>query len=378
MTRLTGLILFFALFFSFGCDEKFDTGVLPNPDKFSANQDTNYVEIIPPYGGFEKPVAIIIGNDQLLYIADYDSNEVIMMDAAGVILNRRKILRPTAIVQNYKLDLYVCGEAIAPNGIDTIGAIYKIYLARFDTTIGGQDTSLFFNHDLENAPMRVIRQEPERPQRRYVSIGILPGNDFFVARTGPDNSSFVDPDNRILIFNRVDKFVTPLGDLITRSTGGTAITDINKLTGFTVFPSSYDFIVLQSNEGTSYGAIWMIYQNTPSFTGWLPKFDPSNPEQRTIDFVRPYRFVYPTATAIDRRRSDIFIVDAELDSVIKFDRNGKFKIESFGKIKSASPDLPGLKSPRGIAYSNDCTLYIADTGNKLIRRFKLAVQTSCY
>ncbi|TAK66350.1 MAG: hypothetical protein EPO24_01600 [Bacteroidetes bacterium] len=378
MKRILFLPVLLFVYLFFGCEEKFDTSQLPNPDENFSKRDTNYLEITPPFGGFQSPVAIIIGNDQLIYVADYDSNEVVMMDASGLILQKRKIPHPVAIAQNFKLDLYVCGETIAPNGRDTIGAIYKISLARFDTTINNVDTSIFYNHDLENAPMRIIRKEPERPRRRYVGISILPGNEFLVARTGPDNSSFVDPDNRVLIFNILDKLVTPLGELVTRASGGTAITDVNKLTGIAVFPSSFDFIAMQSNEGTAYGAIWMRYEMTPLFTGWVPKYDPAKPEQRTIDFIRPYRFVYPLAAAIDRRRSDVFIVDAALDSVVKFDRNGRFKVESFGKSKSASDALPGLENPRGIAFSNDCTLYIADTGNKLIRRFKLSIQTTCF
>ncbi|MBI3195656.1 MAG: hypothetical protein HYZ34_14490, partial [Ignavibacteriae bacterium] len=151
-----------------GCDVKFDTSVLPNPNENSTQGDTSYIEVTPPYGGFETPVSVVVGNDQLIYIADYDRNEIVMMDAAGVILNRRSIPHPVSISQNLKLDLYVCGETMARNGKDTIGAIYRIFLARFDTTIGGNDTSLFINHDLEHAPMYIVRKEAERPKRRYV------------------------------------------------------------------------------------------------------------------------------------------------------------------------------------------------------------------
>ncbi|MBI3189938.1 MAG: hypothetical protein HYZ33_04755 [Ignavibacteriales bacterium] len=367
-----------ALLLIAGCEEKFDTSTLPNPDANTSPGDTNYVEITPPYGGFETPVSVMVGNDQLIYIADYDRNEIVMMDAAGVILKRRSVPHPVSISQNLKLDLYVCGETMAQNGRDTIGAIYRIYLARFDTTIAGQDTSLLINHDLENAPMHIIRKEAERPKRRFVGVGIFPDNEFIVARTGPDNTSFVDPDTRVISFDKKDKMITPRGELITRATGGTAITDINQLTGIAVFPSSRNFIVLQSSAGAAYGAIWMVYESRADFTGWVPRFDPSKAEQRSTDFIRTYRFMYPTAAAVDRRRSDVFIVDAGLDSVFKFDRNGRFKSESFGKAKTQSELLPGLKNPRGIAYSNDCTIYIADTGNKIIRRFKLSVQTTCF
>ncbi len=378
MKQIILLLAVLSLLFIIGCDQRFDTQVLPNPNEKVSVKDTSFVEVFPPYGGFQTPVAILVGNDQLIYIADYDSNQVVMMDAGGVILMKRHIPHPRALAQNYKLDLYVCGETIAPNNRDTIGALYRIYLARFDTTINGQDTSFFYNHDLENAPMRIVRKEPERPRRRYVGIGVLPGNGYLLARTGPDNTSYVDPDNRVLQFTKNDVFTSPVPDLITRASGGTAITDINKLTGFIVIPSSSDFIALQSNEGTAYGVIWMYYQNTASNTGWVPKFNPSNPDQSSIDFIKPYRYSYPTGVTYDKKKRDIYIVDAAQDSVFKFDRNGKFKIESFGFNTSQSGQLPGFKHPQGIAYSDDCTLYIADTGNHLIRRFKLSIQTTCY
>ncbi len=379
-----------------GCEKKFDLAVLPNPGQPSAIGDTNYVEILPPLGGFESPRGMMIGNDQLIYVTDYDRNELVMMDAGGTVLKRRSIPHPTVVAQNTKLDLYVGGETVAPNGIDTIGAIYRIYLVRFDTSyvsridtvinsstgdttisVVRRDTSYFFNHDLEHAPMRRVWDEAARPPRRFTGIAVFPDNDYLVTRTGPDNSSFVDPDCRVLYFNKHDVFVTPLGDLVTRPSGGTAVTDIRNLTGIMIFPSSRDFVLTQNSEGVSYGAIWMIYQSTPDFQGWLPRFDPTKPDQRGVDFIRAGRFSNAAGIAYDKRRREIFIVDSELDSVVKFDRNGRFRRESFGRHKTASDQFRGLDTPGGIAFSNDCTLYVADTGNKVIRRFRLSTQTQC-
>jgi hypothetical protein len=393
IARSSLLVLFICAGLLAGCEHKMDI------DEFRGGTvqaptigDTSYVEVFPPWGGFEKPVAVMIGNDQLLYVADYDNNEIVMLDAGGSVLKRRGIPHPQAIAQNSKLDLYVAGETIAPNGVDTIGALYRIALVRWDTMyLAGiridtlrhdttnvyRDTSYFANHNLDTAHMRLVWQEPGRPARRFPGIGILPDNGYLLARTGPDNSSSVDPDTRVLLFTQGDTLVTPLGDLITRPTGGTGITDIRNLTGIMVFPGSRDFLLTQSNEQVAYGAIWMIYQSTADFQGWLPKFDPTNPVQRGVDFVRQNRFLAASGATYDRRRRELFIVDAGLDSVVKFDRNGLFKAESFGKSVSASAEFPALSGPRGVAFSNDCTLYIADTGNKVIRRFKLSTQTQC-
>jgi hypothetical protein len=395
------LLLAAALVFAAGCERRFAIDPLLQlalqQGKTTPVGDTSYVEIFPPWGGFESPRAVMVGNDQLIYVCDYGSNEIVMLDAGGTVLKReRGIMHPTSIAQNTKLDLYVGGERIAPNGTDTIGAVYRIFLVRFDTTyvsridtvIGSlgdtvitpirRDTSIFYDHDLPNAHRRIILQEPGRPQRRYPGIAFLPGNAFLIARTGTDNTSFVDPDTRVLRFDKGDTLITPLGDLVTRPSGGTAVTDIRYLTGLLVFPSSSDFVLTQSTDGVVYGAIWMTYTNTIDFQGWLPKYDPANGTQRGTDFIRPYMFQNASAVAYDRKRREIFIVDSKTDSVLKFNQKGQFRPESFGRFLTSSDQLPGLNGPMGVAFSNDCTLYIADTGNKLIRRFRLSIQTSCF
>ena len=392
---LTGII------FQFGCEDKItpphDTG------RTTTIGDTNYVEILPPWGGFEDPRAMIIGNDQLIYVTDYSRNEVVMMNTAGVILKRRSIPHPVSIAQNSKLDLLIGGETVSENG-DTIGAIYKINLVRWDTTYISRidtvidtlrndtlevpvvrDTAYFYNNNIDEAHMRITWQEPARIGRRFTGIGILQANglnnEYLVARTGPDNSSFVDPDTRILRFNSGDTLITPLADLITRPSGGTAVTDIRNLTSLMVVPATSNFILTQNIAGVAYGAIYMVFQRTNDFEGWVPGYDPSVPGGR-VDFVHQYQFNDASAATYDRIRNEIFIVDAGLDSVFKFDRRtGKLKSESFGKgktrVKTQQYDFPGLESPRGAAFSNDCTLYIADTGNKIIRRFRLSSQTTC-
>ena len=368
--------------------EKFDITTLPDPGSSTVIGDTNYIEILPPWGGFEEPTAILMGNDQLLYIVDHANNEIVMMDIGGAVLKRRTILHPTSIAQNSKLDLYIGGEAISPNGNDTMGVIYKISLVRYDTvnidtvidpfthdtSFVKRDTSIFYNHDLQTAPMKIVRAEIAHPKRRFPGIGILPGNGYLAARVGPDNSSFVDPDSRVLLFTKGDTLITPLSDLVTRSTIATNIPEINQLTGLTTLPASRDFMVLQSSSGATYTVFWMMYQKTADFDGWIPKYTPN---KNPVDLISSIRFQEPTGVTVDKRRRDIFVVDSELDSVVKFDRNGRFKTESFGKNKSRGI-LPGLSHPHGVAFSNDCTLYITDTGNKLIRRFKLSTQTQCY
>lgn len=334
-----------------GCEERFPLSLLPDPGSSFVVGDTAYIEITPSFEGFNEPRALLIGNDQLLYVADTRNDRIVMMNLAGQVLAQRAVLRPLCIAQDFRLDLLVGGSVRTAAG-DTVGAIFRIKM------VAAQ-------HSLATARMDTVWREPARPRRRFVGIGVLPDNQYLVARTGPDNSSFVDPDARVLWFNASDAFLTPLSDLVTRA--GSGITDINFPTNITTFPNSRDFILTQRSEGIAYGALWMVYQQTPEFEGWQSRFDPARPEHRTVDFIRPNRFVEPIGIAVDGRRRDIFIVDAALDSVIKFDSRGRFRNESFGFVKSGGR----LRRPSGIAFF-DRTLYVSDVQTNQIYRFRLS------
>lgn len=83
-----------------GCEQRFDTSSLPSPSQVTNPGDTSYVEVYPPWGGFGSPIAVMIGNDQLIYVCDYENNEVVMLDQGGTVLSRRHVMHPISIAQN--------------------------------------------------------------------------------------------------------------------------------------------------------------------------------------------------------------------------------------------------------------------------------------
>ncbi len=345
------ILICLSLILLIGCQEKFDLATLPTATNLILG-DTSYVEIFPAFAGFKNPTAIHAGHDQLLYIADTDNNRIIQMNEAGVILGEISILRPIAIAQDLRLDLLVSGD-IFIDSTRTIGGLFRIHLYEAE-------------HVLANARIDTVYKEPAKPNRRFRGIGILRENQYLIARDGPDNSSFVDPDTRVLWFNKNDKLITPIGDLATRE--GSGIVDILRVTGLVTFPNSNDFILIQSSvDGRmTYGALWMVYQKSYDFEGWLPKFTTPS------EFMRPKRFIEPSAVTIDRSRLDIFIVDQATDTLTKFDRRGLYKAESFGNGKiAASGQGQLMKAPKGAAFMTK-TLYISDSGNNIIRRFRLS------
>lgn len=342
----TGLLLLAAT----GCQEQ---PTLPQPREQAA-LDTAYVQITPPFPGFTGPEDLMIGRDQLLYVADTRADRIVMLNRVGQVLSERTMLRPRALAQDSRLDLLVGGEIVAPSG-DSIAAIFRIRLV---------STSPDSAHRLDRAPIDTVWTEPARPARRFPGIAVLGNNEYLVVRTGPDNSSFVDPDGRLLLFSAADRLITPVPGLTTRA--GSGITDINRPTDVEVFPGLRDFVLAQSSEGVAYGAIWMRYEQTPDFDGWLPRFDPARPEDQNVDFIRPGRYLQPEAVGIDPARRDIFVADAGLDSIFKYNSRGRFMPESFGVARSDSAML----EPSGLAYF-ERVLYVLDRRRGEILRFRL-------
>jgi len=341
-----------ALIAAAGCEEKFDLSTLPQQQ--DTVLDTAYVQIFPPFSGFSGPEDVLIGNDQLLYVADTKANRVVMLNRAGQQLSARTVLHPFSLAQDSRLDLLVGGEIVVANG-DTAGAIFRIHLV---------STSADSAHRLELARVDTMWRELANPRRRFPGITVFGDNFYLAVRTGPDNSSFIDPDARVLLFNNHDVFITPVPALTTRS--GSGITDINKPTAIASFPGARDFVLVQSSEGVAYGAVWMRYQATADFEGWLPQFDPARPEDRSSDFIRPNRYLLPDAVTIDRVRRDVFIADARLDSVFKFNSRGRLKSESFGFTRSSGT----MKRPTGLAFFEK-VLYVLDGQQGQLLRFRL-------
>jgi hypothetical protein len=329
-----------------GCEKEFDLGTLPRPDE--GVRDTAYVELSPPFTGFTGPEDLCVGNDQLLYVADTKANRVVMMNRAGQIMSARSILHPLSVAQDSRLDLLVGGEIVASNG-DTVGALFRIHLVPAA-------------HHMEDAAVDTLWSEYARRERRFPGVAVFGDNQYLAVRTGPDNSSFVDPDARVMLFDKNDHFITPVPGLVSGQGGG--IWYINKPTSVASIPGGREFIVAQSSEGVSYGVLWMRYEKNADFDGWLPKFDPAKPEENT-DFIRTH-YVLPQAVALDKIRRDVFVADADLDSVFKFTSRGRFRQESFGRVRTGG----AMQRPTGLAFFEK-VLYVLDGAQGNVLRFRL-------
>jgi hypothetical protein len=309
--------------------------------------DTSYVEVTPAWTGFEAPEDVLVGREPFIYVADTGNDRIVMLDLAGrVVGSSSRIRRPVAIAQDYRFNLLVAAELDTTIGgtAVTLGAIYRIDLVAA-------------SHDISHAPVEVLYLEPSRVNRRFTGIGALPDNTYLVARVGPLNTSPVDPDVSVIHIDNAGGLISPVGAV---APAGNAIGSIGGLTSLTVADNSRGFAITQSDREQQFRVQLFSYFSGSEGEGWRPAMAPAFDER---DLMSVDRFDDPQDIAYDRF-GNIYVVDAGRDSVFKFNTQGtEFAGQSFGGNGT-------LDAPHGVAHFNR-TLYVADTGNDRIVRYRL-------
>jgi len=91
-------------------------------------REVAYVPIQPALKTFEEPVDIIAGFDELIYVVDKATEEIISLDESGRELERFTLKGVKAIAQNRSLDLLAIGsiETEVAGSLFDVTCIYKI------------------------------------------------------------------------------------------------------------------------------------------------------------------------------------------------------------------------------------------------------------
>jgi len=357
------IILLFVLFvvtiFIYSCGEKLDLSEIDvNDDNVNVGGDTVYIQLNPVWEGYNQPQDVMVGREPFIYVADTDNDRIVMHNLNGQILGTRSIKHPVALAQDYRLNLIVVAQfdTTVNGSTQTFSAVYKLDL-------------FAVNHQIEIAPITKLLPRTidlNRPELEYTGACVFADNSFYISRKGPNNSSFIDPDNSILIFvpkksfdgvSEGDTLIGRVPNIDPLGQGPVSAYDISSLTAFN--NQTIDIIVTLTG-GTSFKANWLHYQITPIDQRYVSNFSPSS----GIDFVQPNRFENPEGSALDNS-GNIYIADAGKDSVYKFNSFGD-ELQSFG-----GPDV--FSQPHGVAFF-DKTLYVADTGNDRILRFVLSTE----
>ena len=353
---LLNLILFFEC-----CAEKFDlTDIDTGDGNINIGGDTVYIQLKPVWEGFNRPQDIMVGREPFIYVADTDNDRIVMLNLNGDILGARTIKRPVALAQDYRLNLIVC--------------------AKFDTVVGGQSQTfsavykldlVASSHQISSAPIKKLlprSADLNRPQVEYTGTCAFYNNTFYISRKGPNNTSFVDPDNSILIFSPKKLLGIPSAEdtLIGRVPNidplGQGLVSAFNLSSLASFNNqTIDMLVTLTGEN-SFKAQWLRYFISPIDQRYISNFSANS----GLAFMIPNRFSKPEGCAVDQS-NNIFIADAGKDSIYKFNSFGD-ELQSFGTFGNDS-----FNEPHGVAFF-DKTLYVADTGNNRIVRFILSTE----
>lgn len=142
---------------------------------------------------------------------------------------------------------------------------------------------------------------------------------------------------------------------------GNGVYSIDKVSSvWCIGGNNYDFSLTRNTTQSGFKAEWFEYDNSTG--AYNPRFLPDgNPDILKVEFG------LPEDVTTDPNKN-IFIIDAAKDSLYKFNSSGKLLKESFGGTGSGDNKFSG---PKGVAFFNR-TIYIADTGNNRIVRFKLS------
>jgi hypothetical protein len=350
------IILLAVIAFLWSCTDKFDLNDIDTGDgNVNVSGDTVYIQINPEWGGFNRPKDVMVGREPFVYVADTDNDRIVMINLDGQILGTRSIKKPIALAQDYRLNLIVCAQfdTVVSGQSRTFSAVYKLDLVSV-------------SHQISIAPITRLlprANDLNRPLVEYTGACVFYNNMFYIARKGPNNSSFVDPDNSILIFvpNEIsgnDTLVGRVPNIDPLGQGPVSAYDISSLTSFN--NQSID-IVLTLTGGTSFKANWLHYQVTPIDQKYVSNFSPNS-----VELVVPNKFDKPEGSALDNS-GNIYIADAGKDSIFKFNSFGD-ELQSFGGSGTTT-----FNEPNGVAFFNK-TLYVADTGNNRILRFILSTE----
>lgn len=319
--------------------------------------DTVYIKQNPDWKGFNKPMDIIIGHEPFVYVADTYNDRIVMMNLNGDVLGTKSIKHPVALSQDFQDNLIVCATldtTVQGNAI-SVSAVYKINLYASGHNIYAAPVTRLLP---TNNDFRFI---DEVKRREYTGICVFYDNSFYVSRKGPENTSQVDPDNSILMFQKTayagGKKDTLLGRVPLITPEGTGLVSANKISSLTPFNRrNMDFVVTLLGEN-SFKTQWLQFVSTGIFTGYVSRFQPGNAKMMAIN-----RFLQPEDAAVDNS-GNIFVADAAKDSIFKFNAYGE-ELQSFGGSSV-------FKHPYAVAVFNKI-VYVADTDNNRILRFVLS------
>ncbi|OZC04321.1 hypothetical protein [Rubricoccus marinus] len=417
-----------------GCDALFGSkGDSTTEEIFEQGQtdptladDVGYVPLNPSYsqgldGAFDRPVDVYVGYDEFVYVADAKGLHV--LDLAG---RPRELLTEvlgqplrdiTAVTQDRRLDVYVAARrdttvagADCPSGGNPeqcdLAVVYRIR----GLTVGAPRVVDILWHPFDDGSRRLTRFElPDTyaggtsdEDAVFTGVSPLADNSVYITRSGPVNttatgrpSQTFSPFNAFLQYTASGDYVQYIRalspdrpSLLSAYYPSDVLTFVGPPQRASVSLNP-DFLIAQSPPeafaSPTYGVVSVKVVETTD--GIEYRVDSQrlgaagNPDAGDGALFEAGQFsrVSSLGYAADQT-GYLFVLDAGKDSLFVFNQAG---IEGVAPPPGADSSLPvrvsfggtgsgplQFSNPQGVAYYNRI-VYVADTGNNRISRFRL-------
>ncbi len=368
--------------------KKTDAGFIEIPE--FQNKPIAYVPIQPVLDQFMYPTDVLAGFDELIYVVDNGTEEIVGLDQSGRILYTFHVPGVTTVVQDRKLDLLAIGtkDTVIAGISYELSCIYRIDLSgasgyglRHAKIVKEIVHPFYFKNTFSASDAEV----------RFRDIAVIAQNEYYVSRTGNSNNpaQFGGPDNAVLLFSEDDQFVTP----INVTTRGGIFKDFFKspygLASYAQPPQisasnsrNFFFTSMDPDPDNLYRVRLIEYIETDFGVDYVPNDIGQLDTAKSDGFINePNKFYQPfDVTLTGDGTGYIFVVDVEKDSLFQFTSNGLEGIKpppGSGQVKYVKVSFGGkgisltqFNDPMAVAYNNKI-LYVADSGNGRVLRFML-------
>ncbi|HPE97546.1 MAG TPA: hypothetical protein PKX04_06290 [Chitinophagales bacterium] len=355
--------------------------------------EVGYVPVLPFWTGFDHPVDIYCGYDEMIYVID--DNGLNVLDQAGNLHDIIYIQGASDVCQDRRLHTYVTGRVdvdVDDDGTpENLAAVYHLT----GTATGNVQFIDTLIHPFCDESRNITSfRGTDDIAVEFTGVTTLADNTLHVSRTGPRNdlTGIARVDNTILFFDEDGNNTGYSNGLSPVSSNLRSSWNISSIAGFAAPPQSLagistsaDFLITLEAEDAAYKVLW-IQQNVDPEAGVtygenaaLAAFDLTKADRFLYE---PGRFEAPADVYVAPDFTGyIFVVDSELDSLYQFTRRGyegvnpppgstttKQIIASFG----GAGDGPfNFNEPSGVAYLRR-VVYVADKGNGRICRYTLS------
>ena len=374
--------------------EKTDLSFIDIPE--FTNREIAYVPIQPVWGGFVRPVDVIAGFDELIYVVDEGAQEIVQLDEAGRRLGAFPVKGVRTVAQDRRFDLLAVGETdtVIAGQTFTLSCIYRIRMTGEGSSYGMSNARVI-NKIVHPFYTGTSTFSASALQVKLNKVGVMgsqiasQNNRYYVTRTGPDRHPILGPDDAVLLFDNEDKFISTVNvstnqgifnDYFSKPYGLTAFAKAPQFTAST----RQDFF-FTSLDPNNFLKVQLIERIESDFGAeFRPRIFPFGDTSRADGFLNePGRFSRPISVNLSGDNANfIFVVDADKDSVYQFSANGlegvqppaatgitKLQIASFG---GTGEELTQFREPMGVAFYRKI-LYVADAGNRRVLRFRLTL-----